>query len=629
LDQIKRHFSTMARSKANRSIPGHQPWWKEAAIYQIYPASFNDSNTDGVGDIPGITQKLDYIKSLGVDVIWVCPMYVFPCGYSPSATCHLQYQLRYASPQIDMGYDISDYEAVHPPYGTMEDMGTLIQEVHARDMRIILDLVINHTSDQHKWFQESRSSKTNDKRDWYIWKPAKYDSDGIRQPPNNWRSNFGGSVWQWDDLTEEYYLHLFCPEQPDINFECDAARQAIYQSAMISWLERGVDGFRIDTVNMYSKPIGLPDAPIKDAAIPWQDAGLVYCNGPRMDEYLGEMNAILSRYDAMSVGECPNTPDPKRVFGYVSEKAAKLNMVFQFDSVDVGIGSVSRYSTEPFNYTLGDIKNAICRTQSLIGEGDAWTTSFIENHDQARSISRYGDDSTRWRNRSGKMLAMLFASLSGTLFIYQGQEIGMINMPAAWSMDEYKDVDSINCYAEAMRNNGKDSEALAYTRAALQHLSRDHARTPMQWTSHVNAGFTDEGVTPWMRVNTSAQEGINVSDELNDESSVLNFWREMLHLRQKFSKVFIHGKFELVDRANPDVLSFTKTCRESKSKVLIVCNFSDSESKLPLMKNLDTSKAELLLNNLSELAASDVRAQKDSGAGPLQPWESRTYVLRS
>jgi oligo-1,6-glucosidase len=619
----------MARSKGTRSIPGHQPWWKEAAIYQVYPASFNDSNDDGVGDIPGITQKLDYIKSLGVDVIWVCPMYVFPCKYSPSATCHLQYQLRYASPQIDMGYDVSDYEAVHPPYGTMEDMDTLIQEVHARDMRIILDLVINHTSDQHKWFQESRSSRINDKRNWYIWRPAKYDSDGTRQPPNNWRSNFGGSVWQWDDLTEEYYLHLFCPEQPDINFECDAARQAIYQSAMISWLERGVDGFRIDTVNMYSKPVGLPDAPVKDASTPWQDAGLIYCNGPRMDEYLGEMNAILSRYDAMSVGECPNTPDPKRVFGYVSEKAAKLNMVFQFDSVDVGIGSVSRYSTEPFNYTLGDVKNAICRTQSLIGEGDAWTTSFIENHDQARSISRYGDDSAQWRNRSGKMLAMLFASLSGTLFIYQGQEIGMINMPTDWSMAEYKDVDSINCYAEVMRNNGKDLEALAYTRAALQHLSRDHARTPMQWTSHVNAGFTGEGVTPWMRVNTSAQEGINVSDELNDESSVLNFWREMLHLRQKFSKVFIHGTFELLDQANPDVLSFTKTCRESKSKVLVVCNFSDSESKLPLIKTLNTSKAELLLNNLSELGPSDVRAQKVSGVGPLQPWESRTYLFRS
>jgi oligo-1,6-glucosidase len=376
---------------------------------------------------------------------------------------------------------------------------------------------------------------------------------------------------------------------------------------------------------MYSKPPGLPDAPVKDPSTPWQDAGSVYCNGPRMDEYLGEMNAILSRYDAMSVGECPNTPDPERVLGYVSEKAAKLNMVFQFDSVDVGIGSVSRYATAPFNYTLGDVKSAICRTQSLIGETDAWTTSFIENHDQARSVSRFGDDSARWRNRSGKMLAMLFASLSGTLFIYQGQEIGMINMPADWSMEEYKDVDSINCYAEAVGKHGQDLTAQAYTRAALQHLSRDHARTPMQWTSHVNAGFTADDVTPWMRVNSSAQEGINVSDELVDESSVLNFWREMLQLRQKFSKVFIHGTFELIDQENPDVLSFTKACHESKSKVLVVCNFSDSESRLPLMKNMDLSQAELLRDNICELNTS----KDDSRVGFLQPWESRTYLFRS
>ena len=528
-----------------------------------------------------------------------------------------------------MGYDISDYEAVYPPYGTMEDMNTLIREVHARGMKIILDLVINHTADQHKWFQESRSSKTNPKRDWYIWKPATYDSDGNRQPPNNWRSNFGGSVWQWDELTEEYYLHLFCPEQPDINFECDAARQAIYQSAMISWLERGVDGFRIDTVNMYSKPPGLPDAPVKDSSTPWQDAGLVYCNGPRMDEYLGEMNAILSRYDAMSVGECPNTPDPERVLGYVSEKAAKLNMVFQFDSVDVGIGSVSRYATAPFNYTLGDVKSAICRTQSLIGDSDAWTTSFIENHDQARSISRFGDDSPCWRNRSGKMLAMLFASLSGTLFVYQGQEIGMINMPADWPMDEYKDVDSINCYTEVVRKSGPNSTAEAHTRAALQHLSRDHARTPMQWTSNVNGGFTDDHVTPWMRVNTSAQEGINVSEELADDSSVLHFWREMLQLRQKYSKLFIHGTFKLVDEANPDVLSFTKTCHESQSKILVVCNFSDGESRIPLTKNLDMSQAVLLRDNVIEPEALKDGARRDSGASLLQPWESRTYLFCS
>lgn len=284
-----------------------RPWWKDGVVYQIYPASFKDSNGDGVGDIPGITQSLDYIQSLGGDIIWVCPMY--------------------DSPQIDMGYDISDYEKVYPPYGTVADMEELIQKCHNRGMRILLDLVINHTSDQHKWFQESRSSKDNPKRDWYIWRPAKYDAQGKRQPPNNWRSNFGGSVWEWDEHTEEYYLHLFVPEQPDLNWENDKTREAIYASSMTFWLERGVDGFRVDTVNMYSKTPDYRDAPITDPGAEWQEAGKIYCNGPRMPEYLREMNAILSRYDAMTVGECPHTPDPARVLQYVSAQEKQLNMV--------------------------------------------------------------------------------------------------------------------------------------------------------------------------------------------------------------------------------------------------------------------------------------------------------------
>ena len=288
------------------AIP-ERPWWKDGVVYQIYPASFKDSNGDGVGDIPGITQSLDYIKSLGVDIIWICPMY--------------------KSPQVDMGYDISNYEEVYAPYGTVADMEELISQCHDRGMRILLDLFINHTSDQHQWFKESRTSRNSPKRDWYIWRPAKHDQAGTRCPPNNWRSNFGGSAWEWDQHTEEYYLHLFCPEQPDINFEKEATRKALYASSMTFWLERGVDGFRVDTVNMYSKPPDYPDAPITDVGAEWQEAGEVYCNGPRMREYLGEMNAILARYDAMSVGECPHTPDPARVLEYVSAKERQLNMV--------------------------------------------------------------------------------------------------------------------------------------------------------------------------------------------------------------------------------------------------------------------------------------------------------------
>ena len=266
-----------------------RPWWKDAIIYQIYPASFQDSNNDGIGDLRGIQSRLDYIKSIGVNTIWICPMY--------------------KSPQIDMGYDISDYKAVHEPYGTVQDMEDLIAATHDRGMRIILDLVVNHTSDQHAWFQESKSSKSNPKRDWYIWRPAKYTSTGERKPPNNWRSNFGGPAWTWDEATGEYYLHLFAPEQPDLNWENEDTRKQIYEDGMLFWLEKGCDGFRVDTVNMYSKPPGLPDAPITEPEREDQSAGLTYCNGPNMNKYLSEMNAILSRYDAMTVGECPNTPD--------------------------------------------------------------------------------------------------------------------------------------------------------------------------------------------------------------------------------------------------------------------------------------------------------------------------------
>ncbi|OQN96942.1 hypothetical protein B0A48_16916 [Cryoendolithus antarcticus] len=582
------------------------PWWKDATVYQIYPASFKDSNNDGIGDLGGIIQSLDYIQSLGVDAIWVCPMY--------------------ASPQIDMGYDISDYEAVYPPYGTMEDMDTLISEVHRRDMRIILDLVINHTSDQHEWFKQSRSSKDNPKRDWYMWRPAKYDADGTRHPPNNWRSNFGDSTWQWDELTQEYYLHLFCPEQPDLNWENVKTRQAIYQSAMISWLERGVDGFRVDTVNMYSKPPGLPDAPIKDPGSPWQDAGLVYCNGPHMNMYLEEMNAILAKYDAMSVGECPFTPDRQRVVDYVSTEKRRLNMVFQFDAVNVGIGNTIKFLTKPFNYTLVDLKTAIAGTQNLLDGTDAWTTSFIENHDQARSVSRFGDDSPQWRTRSAKMLAMLFGCLSGTLYLYQGQELGMVNLPLSVSIEEYKDVDSSNYYREMVERSHNDPTAVQKAKAALQHLARDHARTPMQWTSAKHAGFTGPEAQPWMFVNSSAAEGINVAHEAGDEFSVLAFWRQTLKLRRQHRDVLVHGQFDLVDAENPRVFSFVKSAIHGSVRTLVVCNFSGSDSELPNYDGLDLSAAKALLGNVEEDGRYDSprEGQRDSR---LQPWESRLYIL--
>ncbi|GAB7340231.1 hypothetical protein MBLNU457_6696t1 [Dothideomycetes sp. NU457] len=567
------------------------PWWKDGVVYQIYPASFKDSNGDGVGDIRGITESLDYIKALGANIIWVCPMY--------------------DSPQVDMGYDISDYKNVYPPYGTVQDMEDLFREAHDRGMRVILDLVINHTSDQHAWFKASRSSKDDPKRDWYIWKPAKYDAQGNRKPPNNWRSNFGGSAWEWDEHTREYYLHLFCKEQPDLNWENEEARKTIYDESMIFWLERGVDGFRVDTVNMYSKDPSYPDAPITDHNAEWQEAGKVYCNGPRMHEFLGEMNAILARYDAMSVGECPHTPDMNKVIQYVSAKEKQLNMVFQFDVVDIGMGRVFKYQTDPRTWKLPELKAAIARTQGLITGTDAWTTAFMENHDQARSISRFGDDSPEWRVRSGKMLALMLTTLSGTLYIYQGQEIGMINLPKDCPIEEYKDVDTINYYNMIRERSNDDAAELERAHAALQHLARDHARTPMQWTSAVNAGFTTDNAKPWMRVNPMKNE-INVAQQVGDKTSVLAFWRQMLQLRQTYSKLLVHGDFELLDEENESVVTFVKKAQGQKA--LVVCNFTGAEQQMPLISA--NWKLDLLVGNV------------DVHGGALEPWEARIYMVR-
>ncbi|PSN65590.1 glycoside hydrolase [Corynespora cassiicola Philippines] len=565
-------------------------WWKDGVVYQIYPASFKDSNGDGVGDLNGIMSELDYLRSIGVDIIWICPMY--------------------DSPQVDMGYDVRDYENVYPPYGTVQDMERLIAETHARGMRIILDLVVNHTSDQHKWFQESRSSKTNPKRDWYIWRPARY-VNGERKPPNNWLGNFGGSVWQWDEHTQEYYLHLFCPEQPDLNWENPETRQAIYKSAMEFWLDRGVDGFRVDTVNMYSKG-NMEDAPITDPRSEWQFAGYQYCNGPRMDEFLAEMNQILEKYDAMTVGECPHTPDMKRVLKYVSAKEKQLNMVFQFDVVDIGQGPY-KFQTTPKNYTLPAFKRAIQTTQNLIRGNDAWTTVFLENHDQARSISRFTSDAPEHRVAGGKMLSLMMSTLSGTMFIYQGQELGMTNFPIEWDMSEYKDVDSSNYYKMVAERSNNDPDELAAAKASLQHLARDHARVPISWSAGPNNGFTTADATPWMRPLEDAAV-CNAKQQQQDKGSVLAFWKRMLALRRQYNDLFVHGDFDLLDEEDKDVFSFTKTW--GAKKALVQCNFTDKEAEIEVPRGMAGGKTELLVSSAERVAGEK-----------FAPFEGRIYLL--
>ncbi|KAF2740383.1 glycoside hydrolase [Polyplosphaeria fusca] len=565
-------------------------WWQNSSVYQIYPASFKDSNGDGVGDIPGIISELDYIQSIGVDVIWICPMY--------------------DSPQVDMGYDVRDYEDVYRPYGTVQDMEVLIEQTHARGMKIILDLVVNHTSDQHKWFLESRSSKNNPKRDWYIWRPARY-VDGQRKPPNNWIGNFGGSCWEWDEHTQEYYLHLFCPEQPDLNWENSATRQAIYDSAMEFWLQRGVDGFRVDTVNMYSKG-DMVDAPITDPKSEWQFAGFQYCNGPRMHEFLSEMNQVLQKYDAMTVGECPHTPDMAKVLKYVSRKEKQLNMVFQFDVVDIGQGPY-KFQTTPFNWGLPQFKHAIETTQNLIRGNDGWTTVFLENHDQSRSVSRFTSDAPQHRVAGGKLLSLMMSALSGTMFIYQGQELGMVNFPMEWSMDEYKDVDSSNYYKMVADRSHNDPKEMHVAKTSLQHLARDHARVPMSWSDAPNAGFS--AAKPWMRALDDAAI-CNAKQQQSDKSSVLSFWKRMLQLRKQYSDLFVFGEFDLLDKSNLEVFTFTKTWQNKKA--LVVLNFTAEEQKLVYPTEVRSQKSELLVSTL-DTPASD----------KLAAYEGRIFMLES
>ncbi|KAK3956901.1 glycoside hydrolase family 13 protein [Pseudoneurospora amorphoporcata] len=569
-------------------------WWKDGVVYQIYPASFKDSNGDGLGDIPGIISKLDYIRDLGVDIIWVSPMF--------------------ESPQVDMGYDVSNYEEVYPPYGTVKDMEDLIEGCHKRGMRLILDLVINHTSDQHAWFKESRSSKDNSKRDWYIWKPPRYAEDGTRVPPTNWRSYFSGSAWEYDEHTEEYYLHLFAKEMPDLNWESEECRKAIYDSAMRFWLDKGVDGFRVDCVNMYSKSTEFLDAPIVDKRFYEQPAWCHYANGPRMHEFLREMNEkVLNRYDAVTVGELPHTPDPKKVLDYVGHKDKQLSMVFQFDIVDIGQGATHKYHFE--EWKLPVLKRIVDKWQRFIEGTDGWTTAFCENHDQGRSISRFASDAPQYRVLSGKMLSLMMCSLTGTLFIYQGQEIGMINVPKDWPIEYYKDIESVNFYKVMAAKTNNDPDEMAYVMRSLQILSRDNARIPMQWDDSPYAGFTERKEGAWAHVHDLYPE-INVAKQLDDPNSTLNFWRDMIRFRQQHSDVLVHGTFEAYDIENEKTFVFVK--RSGGKRVVVALNFSSEEQEVVLPEYEKGLK--FMVGNCGN---------EEGGEGEkrsLRPWEGRMYM---
>ncbi|RMD43976.1 hypothetical protein DV735_g1089, partial [Chaetothyriales sp. CBS 134920] len=574
----------------------------KATAYQIWPMSYKDSNGDGVGDIPGVTSTLPYLKDLGIDFIWLSPMY--------------------DSPQKDFGYDIANYEAVYPPFGTLKDMDDLIAETHRLGLKIILDLVINHTSDQHAWFKESASSRTNDKADWYIWKDPKIDADGNRQPPNNWQSIFRGSAWEYVPARDQYYLHLFAVEQPDLNWENEAVRKAIQKTAIEFWLDRGVDGFRVDTANLYSKDTAYPDAEVSFVGEKYQPAFRHFINGPRMHEWLQEQRAVIEKYgDIFLVGELPHTPADE-VLKYVSAKSGEYSCVFDFDVVNLGgqiSDGVKKHQSVP--HTLADFKEAWRKTQHLTRGTDAWTTVFLENHDQVRSVHRFGSDSAEYRDKSAKMLSILLSSLSGTLFIYQGQEIAMTNFPAPsgkaddWTIDDIKDVDSLNSYHDVAQQHNYEPLWLKKAFKGLQKAARDNSRLPVQWDDSANAGFTTG--KPWMRINDDYRS-VNVKAQLADPKSPLNFWKKVLKLRKAYADLTIFGDFEIWDKNDPDVFTFTKQSLADRGRKLVVfCSFSNEEEPLYWPQGVKEADAQLLISNVDE-------------PGPhLSPWEGRVYLVQS
>jgi len=555
-------------------------WWKESVIYQIYPRSFKDSNGDGIGDLRGIVEKLDYIKELGIDIIWLSPIY--------------------KSPNDDNGYDISDYQDIMNEFGTLEDFEVLLSEAHKRNLKIVMDLVVNHSSDEHKWFIESKKSRDNPYRDYYIWKDGKGE-----KPPNNWGSFFSGSAWQYDKTTEMYYLHLFSPKQPDLNWENPAVRKEIYDM-MKWWLDKGIDGFRMDVINMISKNQAYPDG-LKDEEDLYGNKIPYVINGSRVHEFLQEMNSeVLSKYDIMTVGETGGVT-PEEVIKYVGENRKELNMVFQFQHVDLGSGENGKWDDLPFE--LLSLKKIMTRWQKLEDEG--WNSLYWNNHDQPRAVSRFGNDEEYWQE-SAKMLATCLHMMRGTPYIYQGEEIGMTNV-AFVSLEDYRDLETLNAFKELVEEKGKDPKVMMQ---AIYSRSRDNARTPVQWDTSQNAGFTSG--TPWIKVNPNYKK-LNVNVQLNDENSILNYYKKIIKLR-KDHPIIIYGEYELILADNPHIYAYIRIL--NKHKLLVICSFTKEHTVFELPDNITHKCVKLLINNY-KVADDDIKKME------LRPYEARVYLLES
>ncbi|MDN3017519.1 alpha-glucosidase [Paenibacillus sp. BSR1-1] len=555
----------------------NKKWWKEAVAYQVYPRSFMDSNGDGIGDLKGVTSKLDYLKELGIDVIWLSPMY--------------------KSPNDDNGYDISDYQDIMEEFGTMADFDELLQGVHQRGMKLILDLVINHTSDEHPWFIESRSSKDNPKRDWYIWRDGQ---DGME--PNNWESIFSGPAWKYDEETGQYFMHIFSTRQPDLNWENPDVRNALHN--MVNWwLDKGIDGFRVDAISHIKKEPGFPDMPNPE------DLDYVPCfpymmNVDGIDDFLSELaEKTIKNYDVMTVGEA-NGVGLDDADKWVGEENGYFNMIFQFEFLDLwdkdADGSID----------VRKLKKVLTKWQKGL-EGRGWNALFIENHDQPRRVSSWGNDQDYWKE-SAKMLGALYFLMKGTPFIYQGQEIGMTNVQFS-SIDEYNDVGMINYYKIETAKGRSHDEVMK----VIWEKGRDNSRTPMQWSSGNMGGFTI-GDQTWLGVNPNYKE-INVAAQLEDPDSILSFYKKLICLRKE-NPLFVYGTYELLLANHPKLFVYTRQL--GSRKAIVINNFSKKETRFKLPSTVSYSASELILNNY------DVTGQKLRKEFTLKPYETRVYLLK-
>lgn len=555
----------------------HKSWWQEAVVYQVYPRSFQDSNNDGIGDLTGVVEHLDYIKQLGVDVIWLNPIY--------------------KSPNADNGYDIADYEKIMAEFGTMADFKHLLNEAHARGLKVMMDLVVNHTSDEHPWFQAGKQSRTDPHHDWYIWRDP---VDG--HEPTNWRADFGGSAWTYVPEVGQYYLHLFATKQPDLNWTNPAVRKAVFDM-MTWWCEQGIDGFRMDVINLISKPEQFTDDPYIVEHPNGSSLGFI-ANGPHVHEYLREMNqTVLSKYDLITVGEAPGVT-PVLAEKYTGFDRHELEMVFQFKHMglddDPQFGKWSLHRPK-----LTDLKRVLSEWQTDL-HGKAWNSLYWDNHDQPRAVSRFGDDRPAFRVRSAKMLAATLHMMEGTPYIYQGEELGMTNIDFS-SIHDYRDLDTLNAWHELVdQQHALTSEDML---KRIHRRSRDNARTPMQWDATQHAGFTKS--TPWIKVNPNYQT-INAAAALADPDSVFFFYQNLNQLRKQYPALIVYGDYELLDPDDSDVFMYRRFTDDQE--LLVINNFTDQEQSRPISTRLPKN-ARLMISNYA-----------DDRGDVLRPYETRSYL---